>query len=117
MLRLTDTQALFFIGIWCVADDKGRLRRDEREIAANLNRWTPHRVGGMLDELVEIGVLQPYGDDVDGHPAYLHVINFIRHQYINHPTGSKLPTPPSEQPGLYEKEGTVHPIAERGGKP
>lgn len=110
MLRLSDATALFFIGTWCVADDKGRLRYDVREIAACLDRWTAHQVDKMLTELVEIGRLEAYGEDVDGHPAYLHVVNFKAHQYINHPKGSKLPTPPREQPGLYETEEKVLPL-------
>lgn len=117
MLRLSDTLALFFIGVWCVADDKGRLRYDTREIAAMLARWTAHQAGTMIEKLVEIGVLEAYGEDVDGHPAYLHVLRFNVHQYINHPTGSKLPVPPSEQATLYEKSGTVLPLVEGGKKP
>jgi hypothetical protein len=112
VLRLSDGQALFFIGTWCVADDKGRLRYDVREIAACLCRWTAHQVEKMLIELVEIGVLEAYGEDVEGHPAFLHVVNFNKHQYINHPQGSKLPAAPSEQPGLYEGNGKVLPLGE-----
>jgi hypothetical protein len=87
---------LFFVGLWQVADDAGRLRLDSRLIRADLDPFDS-KFGGtegieaLLAQLVRQDRLLPY--EHDGERLAL-IANFARHQKINRPTPSRLPAPP-----------------------
>jgi hypothetical protein len=94
-------RALFFVGLWQVADDSGRLRLDPRLIRAELDPFDA-KFGGvdgvtdLLEELVELGRVLVY--EAEGQRLGL-VAHFAEHQVINRPTKSRLPVPPE---GLRE---------------
>lgn len=98
-------QALFFVGLWQVADDSGRLRLDPRLIRAELDPFDA-KFGGvagveeLLEELVRLGRVLPY--EAGGQRFGL-VAHFADHQVINKPTKSRLPAPPE---GLREASGS-----------
>lgn len=96
---------LFFVGLWQVADDSGRLRLDPRLLRADLDPFDTkfggtRGVGELLDQLVGLGRILPY--QVGGDRFGL-VANFARHQVINKPSKSRLPAPPE---GLRESSGS-----------
>lgn len=100
-LRWSHELLLFFLGLFSVVDDRGRAHLDTREIAAKLCRWREHQVEKHIADLVEWKVVETYGRmEGSEEPAYLHLVNFNRHQYISKPQPSKLPPGPSEQPRL-----------------
>jgi hypothetical protein len=93
--RLTYRARLTFEGLWCLADDQGRLAADTRVIAGEL--WpqeddvTWREVAADVDALLTLGLLREY--TADG-KVYLEVSSWTEHQKISKPTKSKLPTPP-----------------------
>jgi hypothetical protein len=97
-------RTLFYVGLWQVADDSGRLRLDPRLVRAELDPFDT-KFGGakgvadLLEELVRGGRLLVY--EADGHRLAL-LANFAAHQVINKPTKSRLPPPPE---GLREDSG------------
>lgn len=97
--------ALFYIGIWGVADDAGRLPLDPRLVRADIDPFDT-KFGGMagvadlLEELVRLHRILPY--EVEGRRFAL-VANFAAHQRIDKPTKSRLPRPPE---GLRESSGS-----------
>lgn len=100
-LRWSHELLLFFLAMFSAADDRGRGHFDPVEIAAKVCRWRSHQVEKLLAELTEAGVLEVYGGAKDDpHPAYFHLINFNRHQYISKMQDSAIPLGPSEQPKL-----------------
>ena len=70
---------------------------------------TPEIIGPLIEELLKIGVLIEYS--VNGE-SYLLVKNFLRHQIINRPTPSKLP---SMSTHAVVNEGSMSTHAERKG--
>lgn len=97
--------ALFFVGLWMVADDAGRLRLEPRLIAAALDPFEAkfggaRGIGDLLDQLIADGRVLAY--EVAGERFGL-VANFARHQVINKPSRSRLPDPP---PCLRDASGS-----------
>jgi hypothetical protein len=89
---------VFYIGMWLVADDKGRFVWDEDLIAADLFPFDRKAdVGHLLARLVAAGVVRQY--EADGR-KYGHIKNFAAHQRINNPTASKLPDPDASPTGV-----------------
>jgi hypothetical protein len=87
---------MFYVGLWCVADDSGRFAWDEDLIASDLYPFDRKAdVGHFLEQLVEAGVVTQY--EVDGR-RYGYLKNFDRHQKINKPTPSRLPAPSEGTP-------------------
>jgi hypothetical protein len=83
---------LFYIGLWCVADDDGRFPWEPDLIAADLYPYDRDAdVGGLLTRLVEAGRAISY--EVAGR-RYGFLPKFGKHQRINRPTPSRLPPPP-----------------------
>lgn len=99
--RLSYRARLTFEGLWCLADDQGRLVADHRVIAGEL--WpqeddvTWREVTEDVDALLALGLLRDY--TVDG-KVYLEVNSWTEHQKISKPTKSKLPTPPWTTEGV-----------------
>lgn len=84
---------LTFAGLWTYVDDKGRAKDNPRAIRGAL--WPNDEetvssadVARFIDELVANGMVCRYTHDGQ---AYLHAINFNKHQSINKPSASKLP--------------------------
>ncbi len=81
---------LAYIGLWVEADDEGRLRASSSYLRTRLfpydNRINMERV---LQPIVNAGRLVLYA--VDGQ-TYGQLPKFEKHQYINRPKKSKLPT-------------------------
>jgi hypothetical protein len=80
-----------FAGLWCFADDEGRLEDNAKLICAQVyprDAEGPEDVEKDLLALCEAGLLCRY--EVDG-VDYLHVVKFHHHQHPNKPQESKLP--------------------------
>jgi hypothetical protein len=81
-----------WVGLWTHADDEGRARADPRLIKAAVwpidDSVSAAEVTRHVDEMEQRGMICRYF--VAG-VAYLHVVNFTKHQRINRPTLSKHP--------------------------
>ena len=89
--KLSRDARLLFVLIWTHVDDEGRSRAASRMLASLLFPYdddAPKLVGHWLDELEENGFIQRY--DVEG-ARYLQVVNWTKHQKIDHPSKSKIP--------------------------
>ena len=82
-----------FAGLWTYVDDDGLGRADVRLIKAALfpldDRTTTTDIDAALGELIEAGSIHTY---MSGGKIFLHVPQFRRHQRINRPTASVLPS-------------------------
>lgn len=92
--RLSRDARLFFIGLWCAADNGGRMLGSPKQLAGLLY---PHDedVGGAdisrwLTELEGLGLVQRY--TADGR-ALLQVVGFSEHQKVDARWPSRLPPP------------------------
>lgn len=91
--RLSRDARLLFIQLWTVCDDEGRTRAASRVLASLLYPFDEgsHRlIVGWLDELEKEGLITRY--EVDG-SSYLEVVTWKKHQKIDRPTPSRLPSP------------------------
>lgn len=83
-----------WVGMWCAADDAGRLRDDARLIKSDVwpldDDMTAPAVSYLLDELAEKGRIVRY--TVDG-KGYIQIVGW-KHQRINKPTPSLIPPMP-----------------------
>lgn len=92
--RCSRDTRLVFIGLWTCADDDGRFRADPRYLAGQL---LPYDADGLetinraLAELLAEGSVQLY--EADG-SSYGWVTGWSRHQRIDRPSASRLPSPP-----------------------
>jgi len=89
----------FFILLWGYLDDYGRGVDDELLIASDCfprdRDITPERVDAWLELIADAGPLCRY--EVDGR-QYLHAPNWREHQKPSHPTRSKVPPCPDDEP-------------------
>lgn len=98
--RLSMEAKLFFVELWMVADDEGRLLFDIDEIEGML----PHFVGKsepLFRELDTQKLVFRYGPE----KRYMQITKFREHQHPPHARPSKFPSP--------EKEPKVKPKAKR----
>jgi hypothetical protein len=89
--NLSRDARLLFILIWTIADDVGRTRAASRMLASVLYPYdddVPDLIDGWLDELEQRACIRRY--DVNG-ARYLEVVNWLKHQKIDHPSPSRLP--------------------------
>lgn len=101
MGRVSRDARLFFILMWTLADDAGRLRGDSRMLARTLYPYDDGEEGhiqtsrsdveGWLTELEGEGCLVRY--EVDG-TTFIQIANWLIHQKIDKPSKSKIPPPP-----------------------
>jgi hypothetical protein len=93
----------FFILLWGYLDDYGRGVDDELLIASDCfprdRDVTPEIVDSWLETIAEAGPLCRY--EVDGR-NYLHAPNWREHQKPSHPTNSKIPPCPDDEPDAYK---------------
>ncbi|TGB11574.1 hypothetical protein [Streptomyces sp. MZ04] len=94
----------FFILLWGYLDDYGRGVDDELLIASDCfprdRDVTPEVVDGWLETVAEAGPLCRY--EVDGR-RFLHAPNWREHQKPSHPTRSKIPPCPDDEPDDFKK--------------
>jgi hypothetical protein len=99
-----------FILLWGYLDDYGRGVDDELLIASDCfprdRDITPEIVSEWLEMIADSGPLCRY--EVDGRP-YLHCPNWREHQKPSHPTRSKIPPCPDDEPGDFEVWRKEHP--------
>ncbi|MCZ4509942.1 hypothetical protein O3Q52_17405 [Streptomyces sp. ActVer] len=100
----------FFILLWGYLDDYGRGVDDELLIASDCfprdRDATPEVIDGWLETIAEAGPLCRY--EVDGR-RYLHAPNWREHQKPSHPTRSKIPPCPEDEPDDFKKWREVNP--------
>lgn len=100
----------FFILLWGYLDDFGRGVDDELLIASDCfprdRDITPERVDDWLELIAESGPICRY--EVDGR-TYLHAPNWREHQKPSHPTRSKVPPCPDDEPDAYKAWREAHP--------
>ncbi|MEY9956793.1 hypothetical protein [Streptacidiphilus sp. MAP5-52] len=97
--RVTVNAERTFIGLFSVADDRGRFRDDARIIYGRLwvtrTEQTPAGVEDDLRQLEAEGLICRYAG-CDG-KRYLHIVTWDKHQKISHPTASRLSACPEHQ--------------------
>ncbi|MFK0182012.1 hypothetical protein ACIQVR_39380 [Streptomyces xanthochromogenes] len=100
----------FFILLWGYLDDYGRGVDDELLIASDCfprdRDVTPEIVDGWLETMAEAGPVCRY--EVDGR-NYLHAPNWREHQKPSHPTRSKIPPCPDDEPDDFKRWREAHP--------
>jgi hypothetical protein len=100
----------FFVLLWGYFDDYGRGVDDELLIASDCfprdRDITPERVDDWLELIAESGPLCRY--EVDGR-RYLHAPNWREHQKPSHPTRSKIPPCPEDEPDDFKKWREINP--------
>ncbi len=100
----------FFVLLWGYFDDYGRGVDDELLIASDCfprdRDITPERVDDWLELIAESGPLCRY--EVDGR-RYLHAPNWREHQKPSHPTRSKIPPCPDDEPDDFKKWREINP--------
>lgn len=97
--RLSRDARLLFIQLWTIVDDEGRARAASRMLASLLYPYdddAPRLIDTWLAELAREKCIVRYV--VEG-STYIEIINFGKHQKIDHATKSKLPAfEPSSEP-------------------
>lgn len=77
--RLSDSCALFFIGLWNFCDDDGKCRNDSFELASNLSRFKSQHISKWIQILFEAGLVQLSTDF-----RWVSIVNW-KHQRIDRP--------------------------------
>lgn len=93
MGRISREARLLFILLWTICDDAGRARAASRMLASVLYPYdddAPSLIGGWLDELENEKCIVRYQHE---DTTYLEVPNWLKHQKIDRPTPSKIPSP------------------------
>lgn len=91
MGRVSRDARLLFVELWTLCDDLGRTRAASRMLASLLFPYdddAPALIDGWLAELEREQCVVRYA--VDG-ATYLQVCNWLNHQKIDKPSGSKIP--------------------------
>jgi hypothetical protein len=106
---LTITERLFYIGLWCQADDEGRFLAHPRRLLGAIFPYdrglTEDSLSDSLRTLCRTHRVVLY--EVNGEP-YGEIVNFLKHQRINRPTPSKIPSYNSELARLTEDSLNTH---------
>ena len=90
--KLSRDARLLFVLIWTHVDDEGRARAASRMLASLLFPYdddAPKLIEDWLGDLEQNGFIQRY--EVDG-SRYMQVVNWLKHQKIDHPSKSKIPS-------------------------
>lgn len=90
--KLSRDARLLFIQLWTVVDDEGRTRAASRMLASLLYPYDDdarEQIDGWLDELEQQHCIRRY--DLDG-SSYLEIVNWLKHQKIDRPSKSRLPS-------------------------
>jgi hypothetical protein len=82
---------ILFIGLWCIADRKGRLKDRPARIKAETLPYDDCDIDDLLRQLEEYGFILRY--EIDGN-KYIQVINFTKHQNPHkNERDSEIPAP------------------------
>ena len=109
--KISRNARLLFIELWTVADDFGRSRAASRMLASLLFPYdddAPGLIDGWLDELEENSFIRRY--EADG-SSYLEIINWLKHQRIDHPSQSRIPEFRESSRGLAKSSEVLAPRA------
>lgn len=102
---ISETAALLALGLLCYADDEGRFKVHWQSIRSMLftcRERTADQVQAAFQELVGEGWLTPYTAQIEDRDVLLcEVTNFKRHQRINRPVKSRLPSPRDARSTLH----------------
>ena len=88
VVRLTDGANLLFVALLNQADDSGRLKNDPKEIECRAPRFWG-RAEELIKELEKVGLVVVFGSASE----FLQVSNFNKHQVIDRPRPSEIPSP------------------------
>lgn len=104
--ELTRDVRLLYIGLWNEADDEGRFLAHPRRLLGIVFPYdrdiTEAWMGDALQILADTGRLVLY--EVDGEP-YGELTKFEKHQKINKPSSSKIPSPTTPSAVVTERSG------------
>jgi hypothetical protein len=92
MGRVSRDARLLFLMLWTICDDEGRTRAASRMLASVLFPYdedAPKLIDGWLDELEREKCVRRYR--LDG-TSYLEICNWLKHQKIDKPSRSKIPS-------------------------
>jgi hypothetical protein len=90
--KLSRDARLLFVQLWTLADDEGRARAASRMLASLLYPYDDDAkdlMEGWLVELAAHGCIRRYV--VEG-SSYLEIVNWLKHQKIDKPSKSRLPS-------------------------
>ena len=88
VMRLSMEARLFYIELWLVADDEGRLLFDIQEVEAQLPHFAK-KSEPLFRELVNQKLVFRYGPE----NKYLQITKWREHQHPPHARPSKFPAP------------------------
>lgn len=122
MGRISRDARLLFVQLWTFADDSGRSRGSSRMLASVLFPFdddAPNLIDGWMAELERESCVTRYM--VDG-TTYLQIKNWEKHQKIDKPSPSKIPSAPEKseiahsfrEPSLNIREPSITDKEEEG---
>lgn len=82
--NLSDSCALFFIGLWCFCDDEGKIENNPQQLALLMPKFRRENIGPWMSRLIADGFLE-----VGSGTAWVRVTNWS-HQRINRPIPVKV---------------------------
>lgn len=95
LVRLPVETRLLFIGLWCLADRKGRMEDRPGRIKMEIYPAESHDVSTMLDQLWHHSFIERY--EIKGN-RYIQIVNFEKHQYPHiKERESTIPAPDKHQ--------------------
>ncbi len=104
---MDDSTWRLWVSLWLIADDYGNLRGEPAMIRAAVfwARDVPiASVAKSIETLMRLSMVSPY--TVRGQ-SYLSIVNWTRHQYIQHPSKPQMPGPAEADPKGLEPVGTA----------
>ncbi len=105
LVKLPEAVRLLFIGLWCLADRRGRLEDRPARIKMEIYPCDPHDVSTMLDLLQHHAFIIRYERN-ENH--YIQIINFEKHQYPHiREQESTIPAPC--KPGASTMQARLNP--------
>ncbi|VVE00189.1 hypothetical protein PIN31115_02063 [Pandoraea iniqua] len=104
MVELDMAARLFFIGSWNFADDNGNLPRSPKKLKMQVFPADAIDVDPLIHSLIAHGLFAEY--TVRGE-KYLHIKGFRKHQVINRPSKTGLPTPEMADPNESLTDGSL----------
>lgn len=88
VMRLSMEARLFYVELWMVADDKGRLPFDIEEVEAQLPHFR-EKSEPLFRELHDQNLVFRYGPE----KQFMQITNWEKHQHPPHARPSKFPSP------------------------
>lgn len=118
--RLSDSEQLLFLGLISHADDQGRVRGHLRYLLSTIYKYDEKMTAGRLERMLQhlslndaleqdatheglIGRYEAQGE------KWIVVLKFRKWQKIDHPTASRIPTPPETLQARVEQVSREQP--------